>query len=79
MMLHYHYMYQQWHARLDPRMEESVGCNLMVVMIPLYRHYVFIKAAASVAHVPKIAEYECSVDIKSAGNDVFAVFSSKPL
>lgn len=70
-----------WHARLDPCIctEDSVGRNLMMVMSPLYRHDVFIEAAASVAHVPKITEYECSVDIKSAGNNVLAVFSSKPL
>lgn len=50
-----------------------------MVILPLYRHDVFIEAAASVAHVPKITEYECLVDVKSAGNDVLAVFSSKPL
>lgn len=48
-------------------------------MLPLYRHNVLIEAPTPIAHVPKVAENECSVDIKPAGNDVFAVFSGKPL
>ena len=47
--------------------------------LPLYRHNVFIEASTPIAHVPKVTEYKRPVDIKSAGNDVFAVFPGKPL
>ena len=64
-------------ARLDACVQYSVGCVLN--MLPLYRHNILIEATTPIAHIPKVAEYECSVDIKSTGNDVFAVFSGKPL
>lgn len=49
------------------------------VHLPLYRHNVFVEASTSIPHVPKVTEYEGSVDVESAGNDVFAVFPGKPL
>ena len=51
----------------------------MLKNLPLYRDNVLVEAATSIAHVAKIAEDEGSVHVKAASNDVFAVFSRKPL
>ena len=70
----------QWFVAVgkpDDCVENSVGCSLM--MLPLYRHNVLVEAPSPIAHIPKVTEYECFVDIKSASNDVFAVFPGKPL
>ena len=46
---------------------------------PLYGDYVLVEPSATITHVAKVAEDEGFVDIKAAGNDIFAVLTRQPL
>ena len=58
---------------------EAGSCTEVPADLPLYGHYVFIQATAAVAHVSKVTEDECPIDIKPTGNDVFTVLPGKAL
>jgi len=60
-------------------MRKACAQSVLPADLPLYGHYVFIEATAAVAHVSKVTEDECPVDIKPTGNDVFTVLPGKAL
>ena len=60
-------------------MRQGHAQSLLPAGLPLYGHYVFIEATTAVAHVSKVTEDECPVDIKPTGNDVFTVLPGKAL
>jgi len=60
-------------------MRKACAQSVLPADLPLYGHYVFIKATTAVAHVAKVTEDECPVDIKPTGDDVFTVLPGKAL
>ncbi len=60
-------------------MRQDHAQSVLPADLPLYGHYVFIEATTAVAHVSKVTEDECPVDIKPTGNDVFTVLPGKAL
>ncbi len=69
----------QWRSCVQHAMKQGHAQSVLPAGLPLYGHYVFIEATTAVAHVAKVTEDKCSVDIKPTGNDVFTVLPGKAL